>query len=167
MVFMFLASSISGPGSSVCIANDYGLDGPGIESRWRRHFPPVQTDPGTHPASCTMGTGSFPGVKCGRGVTLTPHPLLIPLDHNWACNGVTLPLPSIKYQETSAPPCTYRGTNILHPSCRGKLYTTPKSNSNFPPRRKRFETTKKRQIFTAAGTANAGTKQSFLYAFTS
>jgi len=25
-----------------------------------------------------MGTGSFPGVKCGRGVTLTTHPLLVP-----------------------------------------------------------------------------------------
>ena len=31
-----------------------------------------------HPASCKMGTGSFPGVSCGRGVTLTPHPLLVP-----------------------------------------------------------------------------------------
>jgi len=40
---------------------------------------PVQTDPGAHPASCTMGTGSFPGVKIGRGVTLTPHPFLVPL----------------------------------------------------------------------------------------
>jgi len=26
-----------------------------------------------------MGTGSFPGVKRGRGVTLNPHPLLVPL----------------------------------------------------------------------------------------
>jgi len=26
-----------------------------------------------------MGTGSFPGIKSGRGVTLTPHPLLVPL----------------------------------------------------------------------------------------
>ena len=25
-----------------------------------------------------MGTGSFPGVRCGRGVTLTPHPFLVP-----------------------------------------------------------------------------------------
>jgi hypothetical protein len=25
-----------------------------------------------------MGTGSFPGVESGRGVTLTPHPLLMP-----------------------------------------------------------------------------------------
>jgi len=26
-----------------------------------------------------MGTGSFPGVKNGLGVTLTPYPLLVPL----------------------------------------------------------------------------------------
>ena len=38
----------------------------------------VQTGPGAHPASCTMGTGSLAGVKSGRGVTLTPHPLLVP-----------------------------------------------------------------------------------------
>jgi len=25
-----------------------------------------------------MGTGSFPGVKSGRGVTLSPHPLQVP-----------------------------------------------------------------------------------------
>jgi hypothetical protein len=41
-------------------------------------FSAVQTGPGTHPASCTMGTGSFPGVKCGWGVLLTIHPLLMP-----------------------------------------------------------------------------------------
>jgi len=29
----------SGPDSSVDIAIDYGLDGPGIESRWGRDFP--------------------------------------------------------------------------------------------------------------------------------
>ena len=29
----------SGPGSSVGIATGYGLDGPGIESRWGREFP--------------------------------------------------------------------------------------------------------------------------------
>ena len=66
------------PGSSVGIATDYGLDGPGIEPRWGRDFPPVKTGPGAHPASCTMGTGSFTGVKCGRGVLLTTHPLLAP-----------------------------------------------------------------------------------------
>ena len=25
-------------------------------------------------SACTMGTGSFPGVKSSQGVTLTPHP---------------------------------------------------------------------------------------------
>jgi len=38
-------------------------------------FPsPVQTGPGTHPASYTMGTGSFPEVKQpGRGIDHYPH----------------------------------------------------------------------------------------------
>ena len=31
--------TISGPGSSVGIANGYGLDSPGIESWWGRDFP--------------------------------------------------------------------------------------------------------------------------------
>jgi hypothetical protein len=32
---------IGGLGSSVSIATRYGLDGPGIESRWGRGFPPL------------------------------------------------------------------------------------------------------------------------------
>jgi len=43
-----------------------------------RFSAPVQTGLGAHPASCTIGTGSFPGVKNSRGVTLTPHPVLVP-----------------------------------------------------------------------------------------
>ena len=43
-----------------------------------RFCAPVQTGPGAHPVSYTMGTQSFLGVKSGRGVTLTPHPLLVP-----------------------------------------------------------------------------------------
>jgi hypothetical protein len=64
-----------GPGSSVGIATRYGLDDPGIESRWGARFSaPVQTGPGAHPASYTMGIGSFPQVKRpGRGVE---HPRL-------------------------------------------------------------------------------------------
>jgi len=61
------------------IYSDWLLAGrSGIESRWGWDFPPVQTSPGAHPASCKMGTGSFPGVKCGQDVLLTTHPLLVP-----------------------------------------------------------------------------------------
>ena len=68
-----------GPGSSVGIATGYGLDGPGIESRWGVKFSaPVQTDPGTHPASCTVGTGFFPKGKERPGRNADPSPLLVP-----------------------------------------------------------------------------------------
>jgi len=43
-----------------------------------RFSAPVQTGPEAHPASCTMGTVSFLGVRCGRGVRLNPHPPLVP-----------------------------------------------------------------------------------------
>ena len=68
-----------GPGSVVGIATGYRLDGPRIDSRWGARFSaPIHPGPGAHSTSCTMGTGSFPGVKSGRAVTLTSHPLLVP-----------------------------------------------------------------------------------------
>jgi len=63
----------NGPGSSVGIATGYGLDGPGIESRWGFSVP-VQTGPGAHPASCTMGTGSFLGGRERPGRDADPSP---------------------------------------------------------------------------------------------
>ena len=59
-----------GPDSSVGIATDYGLDGPRSNPGGDEIFPPVQTGPGSHPASCKMGTRSFPG----QGVMLNTHP---------------------------------------------------------------------------------------------
>ena len=53
-----------------------------------RFSAPVQTSPGALPASRTMGTGSFPGLKSVQGVTLTPHPLLVP----WSKKGRAIPL---------------------------------------------------------------------------
>ena len=65
----------SGLGSVVGIATSYGLDGPGIESRWGRDFStPVQTGPEANPASCTMGTGSFPGGEVRLGRDTDPSP---------------------------------------------------------------------------------------------
>jgi len=76
-------------GSSVGIATELRAGRSGIETRWVRDFPPVQTGPGAHPASCKMGTGSFPEVKCGQGVLLTTHPLLVP--RSWNSRAITLP----------------------------------------------------------------------------
>jgi len=49
----------------------------------------LQVGPGAHPASCKMGTGSFPGVKCGRRVLLTTYPLLVP--RSWKSGAIPLP----------------------------------------------------------------------------
>jgi hypothetical protein len=60
--------------SIVGIATRYELDG--VLDRipvWARFSAPVQTGPEVYPASCTMGTGPFPGVKRpGRGVNHHP-----------------------------------------------------------------------------------------------
>jgi hypothetical protein len=58
-----------GRDSSVGITTRYGLGGPGSYSGGGEIF-----RPGAHPASYTMGSGSFPGVK-GPGVVLTTHPI--------------------------------------------------------------------------------------------
>jgi len=72
LFYIILQSIPEGRDSSVGVATRYGLDGPGIESWWGARFfsAPVQA----HPASYTMGTGSFQGVKrSGRGVGHPPH----------------------------------------------------------------------------------------------
>jgi hypothetical protein len=65
----------SGPGSVVGIATGYGLDGLGIESQWGARFSaPVETGPGAHPVSCTVGTGSLLGGKEQPGRDAYPSP---------------------------------------------------------------------------------------------
>ena len=64
---------------------------------------PVQTGPRTHPASCTMGTGSFPGVKRPeRGVDHPPH--LAPRfrkAYSYTCT------PPIGHTASTEPQCLY------------------------------------------------------------
>jgi len=66
--------------SAVGIATRYGLGGPRVRIPVGFRFSsPVQTGPGAHPASYTMDTESFVGVKQpGHGVDQPPHlaPLL-------------------------------------------------------------------------------------------
>ena len=82
-------SKNQGPASSVGIATGYGLNGPGIVSRWGQDFP--------HPTRPALGPTQPPGQwvpglsrgeKSGRGVTLTPHPLLV----TWSWKGRAMPL---------------------------------------------------------------------------
>ena len=89
--FEYSPSPFSGPGSSVGTATELQAGRSGIESRWGRDFLPVQTGPGAHPTFCKMGAGSFPAVKCGRGLLLTTHPLLGP----WSWKSRAIPLPTL------------------------------------------------------------------------
>jgi len=53
-----------------------------------RNFPHLSRPALGHTASWTMGTGSFLGIKNGRGVTLTPRHFLVP----WSWKGRAIPL---------------------------------------------------------------------------
>jgi hypothetical protein len=80
---------ISGPGSSVGIATDYGLDGPGIESRWGAKFSARPDRPWGPPSLLYNGYRVFPGGKVRPGVLLTTHPLLAP--RSWKSRAIPLP----------------------------------------------------------------------------
>jgi hypothetical protein len=98
--------SVQTPGSAVGIATGRSGDRIPVEARFFAHD---QTGPGAHPTSCTVGTGSFPGVnRPGRGADhppllaprsrmsraiplLPPRPLV-------ACIGWALPLPLLRLQ---------------------------------------------------------------------
>jgi len=86
-----LPNPMGGSGSSVGIATELRAERSGSESRWGRDFPPVQTGPGAHPASCKMLSGCVTGAKCGRGVLLTTHPLLVSQPRN----SRAIPLPTL------------------------------------------------------------------------
>jgi len=52
-----------GPGSSVDTTTDYGLEGSESDPGGDEIFRPFRPGPGAHPASCKMGTGSFPEIE--------------------------------------------------------------------------------------------------------
>ena len=76
------------PGSVVGIATGYGLEGPWIESGGGEIFRTCPYRPWGPPSLLYNGYRVFLGVKSGRGVTLTPHPLLVP----WLRKSRAIPL---------------------------------------------------------------------------
>jgi len=81
------------PGRSVGIATNYGLDGPGSNPGGDEIFRPSRPTMGPRPTQPPVQwvPESFPGVKSGRDVLLTPHPLLVP----WSRNSRAVPLLSL------------------------------------------------------------------------
>jgi len=69
-------------------------------------------------ACSTTGTGSLPGVKSGRGVTLTPHRLLVPLLMKELSYISTPPMGCTACTE---PQCLYKGALYLYLF----MYVTP------------------------------------------
>jgi len=91
-----------GPGSVGDTATGYELDGPGIESRWRRDYPHLSRPAlgPTHPPIKWVPGLSW-GLQSGWGVALTPHP----------SSGVV----KKEYSYTSTPPM--RHTACIEPQC--------------------------------------------------
>ena len=88
----FLLYSLCGPGSSVGIATDYGLDGPGSNPGGDEIFRPSRLVLGPTQPPVKWVPGLSRGVKCGRGVLLTTHHLLVP--RSW--NSRAIPLPTLR-----------------------------------------------------------------------
>ena len=102
--------TLCGPGSSAGTGTDYGMDGPGIESRWGEIFRTNPSQPWGPPSLLYNGYRVFPGGKVrpvlpadhspsSRAVVMEEwsYNSTHPLGHNRAYNGNTLPLPVYDY----------------------------------------------------------------------
>ena len=94
-----------GPGSAVGIATGYGLDGPGIESRWGRDFPHCPYRPWGPPSLLYNGYRVFPGGKERPGRDADPSSLLVP----WSRKSKFIPLtPPMGRTDCTEPQCLYK-----------------------------------------------------------
>ena len=91
VTFCIYTLTRGGPGSSVGIATDYGLDGPGSNPGGDEIFRPSRPALGPTQAPVKWVPGLSPGMKCGRGVLLTTHPLLVPRSRK----SRAIPLPTL------------------------------------------------------------------------
>jgi len=77
-----------GPGSSVGTSTDYGLDAPKSNAGGDEIFHPSKPALGPTQLPVKWVQGFFRGIKCGRGVLLTTHPLLVP--RSWKSRAIPL-----------------------------------------------------------------------------
>ena len=68
---------------------DYGLDGPGSNPGGDEIFRPSRPALGPTQPPVKWVPSLSRGVKCGRGVLLTTHPLLVP--RSWRSRAIPLP----------------------------------------------------------------------------
>ena len=78
-----------GPGISVGIATDNGQGGPGSNPGGDEIFRPSRPALGPTQPPVQWVPGLSRGLKCGRGVLLTTHPLLVP--RSWQSRAIPLP----------------------------------------------------------------------------
>ena len=93
-----------GPGSSVVIATGYGLDGPGIESRWAEIFRTCPDRPWGQLSLLSNGYRVFPGGKERPGCEADPSPPSRVVGHEREGNN-TLPMGRTACAE---PQCLYK-----------------------------------------------------------
>ena len=86
---LYLYTSSCGPGSSAVIEIDYGLDCPGSNPCWDAVFCPSRPPLGPTQPPVKWVPSLSQGVKCGRSVLLTTHPLLVP--RSWKIRIIPLP----------------------------------------------------------------------------
>ena len=90
LILLIYVFRLCGPGSSVGIATDYGLDGPGSNPGGGRFS--ARPDRPCGPPSLQYNMYRvFPGVKYGRSVLLTTHHLLVA----WSWKSRAIPLPTL------------------------------------------------------------------------
>jgi len=87
--FILSINSVVGPGSSAGITTDYGLEGPGSNPGWDEIFRPFRPALGPTQPPVKWVPGLSQRLKCGRGVLLTTHPLLV--RRSWKSRAIPLP----------------------------------------------------------------------------